>query len=174
MTERIAKPVVKNKFWVVEDGGEKVATIQATEDGGCVYVHNEKREHFPSVNILKKQYNIKFGTVKKPSQVKTKTVYGFPITGRAYNEVYDVQRKLAVFSKTPKSRSLHCAGYYIIKTSHIWVSAFCPKNITLSRYEFHGPFITESEMKKQLKAHNANTQSRSTKLQQSRKTNEPD
>ncbi len=152
MTERIAKPVVKNKFWVVEDGGEKVATIQATEDGGCVYVHNEKREHFPSVTLLKKQYNIKFNKSKIPAKPKTKMVYGFPITGNAYNEVYDVQRKLAVFSKTPKSRSLHCAGYYIINMGHQWVDAFCPKNITLSRYEYCGPFTTETEMKKQLKA----------------------
>lgn len=152
MTERIAKSVIKNKFWVVEDGGEKVATIQATEDGGCVYVHNEKREHFPSVNTLKKQYGIKFSTVKKQKKLKTKLVYGYPVTGRAYNEVYDVKRKLAVFAKTPKSRSMYCAGYYIIKVNSQWIDSFCPKNITLSRYEYCGPFVTEAEMKKQLKA----------------------
>jgi hypothetical protein len=151
MTERIAKPVVKNKFWVVEDGGEKVATIQATEDGGCVYVHNEKREHFPSVNILKKQYNIKFRTSKKPNQLNNKMVYGFPISGRAFNVVYDLQRKLAVYSKNVKSRSLYCAGYFIIKMNTGWATAFCPKNITLSRYEYLGPYQTGIEAKAQLK-----------------------
>ena len=31
----IAKPIVKNKFWIVERDGEKLATIQAIdEDGG--------------------------------------------------------------------------------------------------------------------------------------------
>ena len=53
MNERIAKPVVKNKFWVVEDQGHRVATIQATVDGGFVYVHDEEREHIPSLKLLK-------------------------------------------------------------------------------------------------------------------------
>ena len=65
MSELIAKPVIKNKFWVVEDSGQKIATIQAKDDGGYAYVHDEQREYFPSVKNLKLKYNIKFGTDKK-------------------------------------------------------------------------------------------------------------
>ena len=61
MSELIATPIIKNKFWVVEDQGEKIATIQARDDGGFVYVHEDFREHFSNVNTLKKTYNIKFG-----------------------------------------------------------------------------------------------------------------
>jgi hypothetical protein len=32
MSELIAKPVIKNKFWVVEESGNKIATIQARDD----------------------------------------------------------------------------------------------------------------------------------------------
>jgi hypothetical protein len=146
MSERIATPVIKNKFWVVEDQGKKVATIQAREDGGYVYVHDEEREYFPSVNILKKKYNIKFGLTAKSKKPASNEVYGFPASGKSYNQIYDVVKKLPVYSKNPKSKSLYCAGYYLIKLNGTWTTAYCPKNITLNRYEFQGPFRTEKEM----------------------------
>jgi ethanolamine utilization protein EutP (predicted NTPase) len=34
MTELKAKSVVKDKFWIVEEGEKKIATIQAIEEGG--------------------------------------------------------------------------------------------------------------------------------------------
>lgn len=151
MTERIAKPVVKNKFWVVEDHGEKIATIQARDDGGFVYVHDEQREFFPSVKNLKQKYNIKFDLLERPKKENIKTVYGYPVTGKAHNQVWDVQRKLPIYSKTPKSKSLFCAGYYLIKLNGIWTKDFCPKNITLSRYDYIGPFSIKEDMHKTYK-----------------------
>ena len=151
MTERIAKPVVKNKFWVVEDHGQKIATIQARDDGGFVYVHDEQREFFPSVKNLKQKYNIKFSSPDRVKKENNKTVYGYAVSGRAYNQVWDVQRRLPVFSKTPKSKSLFCAGYYLIKLSETWTEHFCPKNITLARYNYAGPFKTKNQMQINLK-----------------------
>lgn len=151
MTERIAKPVVKNKFWVVEDHGQKIATIQARDDGGFVYVHDEQREFFPSVKNLKQKYNIKFDLLERPKKENIKTVYGYPVTGKAYNQVWDVQRKLPIYSKTSKSKSLFCAGYYLIKLNGIWTKDFCPKNITLSRYNYIGPFSIKEDMNKTYK-----------------------
>jgi hypothetical protein len=148
MNQPIAKPVIKNKFWVVENRGQKIATIQAREDGGFVYVHDEQREFFPSVKVLKQKYNIKFGLLEKNKKENLKTVYGYPVTGKTYNEVWDVQRKLPIYSKTAQSKSLFCAGYYLIKLNHCWSEQYCPKNITLSRYEFKGPFKSKEEMKK--------------------------
>ena len=155
MNERIAKTIVKDKFWVVEDQGEKVATIQAREDGGYVYVHDEQREYFPSVKNLKQKYNIKFSGANRLTKSETNLVYGYPITGRAHNQVFDIQRRLPVYTKTPKSRSLFCAGYYIVKINHAWTAAFCPKNITLNRYEYVGPYVNETVMQNQLKELNA-------------------
>ena len=155
MADRIAKPVVKDKFWVVEDHGTRVATIQATVDGGFVYVHDDEREHIPSLKLLKQKYNIKFGAASKPPKEETVTVYGYPITGRSYNQVYDVQKKLPVYSKTPKSRSMFCAGYYLVKINQAWIENFCPKSITLNRYSYLGPFKTEQAMKQCLKEQNA-------------------
>ena len=51
-----AKPVVKNKFWVVEEGGRQVATIQASPDG-LVLVKGHQREKFVNFKLLKDKYN---------------------------------------------------------------------------------------------------------------------
>lgn len=151
MTERIAKPVVKNKFWVVEDCGKKIATIQASDDGGFVYVHDEQREYFSNVKNIKQKYNIKFSSIEKTKKENSKTVYGFPTTGKAYNQVWDVQRRLPIYSKTPKSKSLFCAGYYLVQLNCQWTEHFCPKNITVNRYKYLGPFKSKDEMNNILK-----------------------
>ena len=62
----IAKPIVKNKFWIVERDGEKLATIQAIdEDGGYAYVHDDQREVFPTIKLLSSKYNIEFARAEK-------------------------------------------------------------------------------------------------------------
>jgi len=153
MADRIAKPVVKNKFWVVEDRGHKVATIQAVEDGGFVYVHDEQRERFNSIKLLSKQYNIVFDKSSKKiaKVVAGNHIHGYPTQAKAHNELYDITRRLPVYTKTAKSKSYFCAGYYIIQFDSHWAKAYCPKLITLNRYPFLGPFKTQEEMQAELR-----------------------
>ncbi|HET8688662.1 MAG TPA: hypothetical protein VFM18_18765 [Methanosarcina sp.] len=154
VNEMIAKPVIKNKFWIVEEGGIKIATIQAIDDdGGVAYVQNEQREVFPSIKILKKHYNIEFAKAEKIKREKQDvyTVYGFPTNSRPYNEVLDVKRYLPIYTKSSKSKSFFCAGHYLIKFSNTWVKAYCPKLITLNRYEYQGPFKTIERVTEALK-----------------------
>lgn len=68
--------------------------------------------------------------------------------------MFDVKRHLPLFTKSNKSKSVYCAGYYIIKFDKGWVKSFCPKLITVERYQYEGPFKTELEMKQRL--NNAN------------------
>ena len=70
--------------------------------------------------------------------------------------MFDIRRKLPLFTKSSDSKSLYCAGYYVIKFDKGWVKSFCPKLITLQRYEYKGPFKTESEMKAALNQVNKN------------------
>lgn len=147
MSELVAKPVVKNKYWIVEDDGQQIATIQAVEDGGFVYVHDDQRERYPSVKVLSKQHNIKFTTsTKKAKAPADNQVYGFPIAGKSFNEVYDVKRRLPIYTKTEKSKSQYCAGYYLIQLNDAWTTAFCPKSISVNRYPYLGPFASEKAM----------------------------
>ena len=41
-----------------------------------------------------------------------------------------------LFTKSKKSKSLYCAGYYIIKFDKGWVRSFCPKLVTLESYDY--------------------------------------
>jgi len=153
--EAIAKPVVKDKFWIVEQYGSKIATIQAVdENGGYVYVHDNEREHFPSIKLISKKYNIQFVKAEKVKKTIDNTVYGFPVaSGTPANQVFDVQRYLPIYTKGTKSKSFFCAGYYLIKFGSSWHRQLSPKLITLNRYEYFGPFQTQEAADAALRDH---------------------
>jgi len=151
----IAKPIVKNKFWIVERDGEKLATIQAIdEDGGYAYVHDDQREVFPSINLLSKKYNISFVKAERKKSVEENNIYGFPTSGVAYNALFDVQKYLPIYTKERKSKSYYGAGYYAVKLNSTWVRQYCPKLITLNRYEYCGPFSTLEAVDKEVHERN--------------------
>lgn len=151
MTELIAKPVLKNKYWIVESEGSKVGTIQAVEDGTIVYVHDQGREKFASIKLLTKAYNFTFAKLAntKTSEVKHQ-IYNFPIMGKAYNVLWDLKNKVPVFTKSNKSKSFFCAGYFLIEFSTGWEKVFCPKLITINRYKFFGPFDSADKAEQEL------------------------
>jgi len=154
MTELIAKPIIKNKFWIVEAEGNKIATIQAVEDGGFVYVQDQARQRYASIKVLSKEHNIKFDSSvqeKEKSAQQGHEIHGYPVGTKPWNVLYDVKHHFPIYTKTSKSKSYYCAGYYIIKFNNGWVKSYCPKFITLNRYEFKGPFKTKAEMQEQLK-----------------------
>ena len=69
--------------------------------------------------------------------------------------MYDVKNKLSLFSKSNNPKSLYCAGYYCIPFEKGWVKSFCPKQITIERYNYSGPFKTDIEMRTELSRVNA-------------------
>jgi len=154
MTELKATPVVKNKFWIVERNGEKIATIQAVDEGGFVFVDNEQRQPYASVKSIKNKLNIVFDRPKQNKVEISNEVYGFPASTRAYNCLYDVSKRLPIYTKNSKSKSYFCAGHYAIKFNNTWTKAYCPKLITLQRYEFLGPFRTKEELDNSIEATN--------------------
>ena len=82
-------------------------------------------------------------------------VYGYSTSCTPYNPMFDVKQRLALFTKSEKSKSLYCAGYFIIKFDKGWVKSFCPKLITVERYETKGPFKSDLEMRHELSRANA-------------------
>ena len=149
-----ASTVLKNKFWIVEDNGEKIGTLSYNDDR---YMFSSRVEtiFFDSKRQMKK----KFGSdivwtditpVAKSVPDEKYVVHGFPTSVSPYNTMYDVKRKLPLFTKSQKSKSSYCAGYYIIHFDKGWVKSFCPKLITIERYNFEGPFKTDMEMRSEL------------------------
>lgn len=153
MTELHAKPIIDNKFWIVEQDGEKVATLRKNEDNrfvmsneGGIEIYDTKKsltdrfgKNFFIVKIVKESYN------SLPNEV-----HGYATSTEPHNAMFDIRKKLPLFTKSSDSKSLYCAGYYTIKFEKGWVKSFCPKKITLERYPYKGPFKTELEMKQVL------------------------
>jgi hypothetical protein len=153
-TEIQAKPIVEGKFWIIEQGGTKIGTLHKKENNKFVLSSNEGNTHFSKKDELitafgKDFFSRKIKTTVSP-QEEVKDVYGYPASCHPYNPMYNVQKKLPLFTKSQASKSLYCAGYYIIRFDKGWVRSFCPKLITVERYENRGPFKTDLEMKQAL------------------------
>ena len=148
-----AKPVLKDKFWIVEDNEKRIGTLSWSDDRYMFSSHAETCFFDNERQINKKLGIIIWGeetSTKKILDNEDLQIHGYPTRVTPYNSMYDVKRKLPLFTKSEKSKSLYCAGYYIIRFEKGWVKSFCPKLITVERYETRGPFKTEFEMKQEL------------------------
>ncbi len=146
-----AKPILKNKFWIIESDGERIGTLSKQEDKRYMYSCATGTEYFNDT----KSFNTFLGGVSwdKTSisdDTRHKEIHGFNTSTTPYNVMYNVQKKLPLFTKSKKSKSLYCAGYYIIRFDKGWVRSFCPKLVTLEKYPFKGPFKTEFTMRQEL------------------------
>ena len=153
-----AKTLVKDKFWIVEQNGQKLGTLQKQDDNGWIFLTKQKdRQVFHTKESLLTKFGIDIfetSNIIKQDQVNEQVdnfdVHGFPCSQHPYNPMFDVQKQLPVYTKTPKSKSQFCAGYYIICFEKGWRKAYCPKMITLSRYKHKGPMKTKLEMQQVL------------------------
>lgn len=140
----IAKPVVKNQFWIVTDGKEKVGNVIADGSGFEVKL-NGGVAHFKNTSAIKKQTHIEF---QPPSKEKTKQELPFteyPTTSKVYNSILDIKRKIHLYTKTPKSKCYYAAGWYVLNQGNEPTVEFCPKYIFIQRYGYEGPFKTQAE-----------------------------
>lgn len=153
MTDIHAKPVIENKFWIVEKDGAKFATLRKSEDNRFVLSNEAGVRIYDNKKSLTDQFGKDFflvKIVKEANNANPLEVHGYPTSTDPHNAMYDIQKKLPLFTKSSDSKSLYCAGYYVIKFDKGWVKSFCPKKITLERYEYQGPFKTEIEMRQRL------------------------
>ena len=154
MTDDIhATPIIPEKFWIVEQAGVKLATLRKNEENRFVMSNVEGVKIYDTAQSLTKEFGKDFFVakiVKEADSAKDNEVQGFSTSCTPHNGMYDIRRKLPLFTKSDDSKSLYCAGYYVIKFEKGWVKSFCPKLITLQRYEYKGPFKTDIEMKQVL------------------------
>lgn len=153
MTDLHAKPVIQDKFWIVEKDGTKFATLRKNEDNRFVMSNEKGVRIYDNKKSLTDQFGKDFFVVKivkEANNAQPLEVHGYPTSTDPHNAMYDIQKKLPLFTKSSDSKSLYCAGYYVIRFEKGWVKSFCPKKITLERYEYQGPFKTELEMRQRL------------------------
>lgn len=149
-----AKILVPNKEWLIKANDRKIGTVSKAKKG-YVFLRNGKAIPFKDLAEINSQFGVALfeESIKKhklETAPKSYSIYDYPCSSKPFDPVYNIKQKLPLYSKSSKSKSLFCAGYYVIKFHKGWRKAFCPKLITLERYPFKGPFKTEDEMKSQL------------------------
>jgi hypothetical protein len=154
-----AKVLIPEKEWLIKDGRKKIGSIAKVKKGYELLCHG-KSIPFKDLAEIKNQIGI---SMFEESIKKTKKelgdpgayfIYDYPCKTKPFEPLYNVHKKLPLYTKRLKSKSQHCAGHYIIKFRKGWVKSFCPKLITLERYPYQGPWKTEEESRVALKKAN--------------------
>ncbi|MBR20500.1 MAG: hypothetical protein CMA64_10220 [Euryarchaeota archaeon] len=155
------KTIIKNNFWIMEEDGTKVGTVNKMDQKNYQIFsrHSERPVKYTMNEIITKwgedcfkdpvEVDVAQNITKDGNQYM---LFGYPCANEPTNEMYEVQRKLPLYTKNNKSNSVHSAGYYIVEyPSNGWTRSFCPKLVTLERYPYRGPFKTKADMAMALK-----------------------
>lgn len=142
----VAKPIIKNQRWIVLDRGIKVGAVEATTSGYRVQIGSTENCYDSTTNI-ENFVKIKFERpqTSQQSEEVSLTYAKWPTTGKTYNDVMDIKRKLHLYTKESDSKCYYASGWFKIKMNDDWQTLFCPKYIYVTRYEYKGPYMTESE-----------------------------
>jgi hypothetical protein len=144
MTELIAKPIIKDQYWVVTDGEKKVGNVQANSAGYEVILNGSTLQ-FNNTGDIRKQTKISFQPMKS-NNTRIKMPYPeYPSPNKTYNDMFDIKRKLHIFTKSTKSKCYHVAGWFNIDQNGQKQTIFCPKYIFIQRYPYDGPYKSEDE-----------------------------
>jgi hypothetical protein len=140
----IAKPVVEKKFWILTENDIKIGNVQAFNDGYQLEI-DDQISQFKSLKSIEKTVNVKFEALPKKTVVKNSTVHGYPAPKIINNAVWDLNKKLPLFTKGIKSKCWYAAGWYNVQRNDEWDTIKCPKLIFLQRYSYEGPFHNKEE-----------------------------
>jgi len=142
----IAKPVIDNQFWILQEGDRKIGNIEACDGGYQVKINNQVAQ-FKTIRMAAQRVNIQFEpAIKKvKATVAANLVHGYPTKSRVNNPMWDVKMKLPIYTKTGKSKSWFAAGWYQVKKGRSWSVVQDPKLIVLQRYPYQGPFYSQQE-----------------------------
>jgi len=139
----IAKPIIQDQYWVVTDGERKVGNVVANSAGYEVKLNGSFLQ-CNNTDEIKAKTNIKFESIKFTNKVEIPYI-DLPTPEEKYNYMYDVKRKLHLFTTDTKSKCLRVAGYFVMNINGTISVELCPKYIFIQRYPYYGPYKTEDE-----------------------------
>lgn len=156
MMKANAKTLIPGKEWLLRDESNKIGTLSKCKKG-YQFLQKGKILPFRDFSKINNYLEITFTdeTVNQKDVANYEySIYNFPCDGKPYDPVYSIKEKLPLYIKNKKSKSVFCAGYYLVKFRKGWVKSFCPKLITLQRYIYAGPFKTEDALEEYNAKHN--------------------
>ena len=140
----IAKSVIDRKYWILQENNQKVGNVEACDGGYQVRINNQVAQ-FKTIRMVEQRVHVQFepGIRAVKTRHEPNLVHGYPVAGRVCNPMWDVPKKLPIYTKTTKSKSWFAAGWYQVKKGRNWTVVQGPKLILLQRYPYAGPFYTK-------------------------------
>jgi hypothetical protein len=140
----VAKPVVKDQYWILKENNQKVGEI-ASANGELVVKFKDPTRFKTFKMNGRVAPGIEFEPPVERSDSEKNFVHGYEVKGLVFNPVWDVKQRLPLFTREDKSKSWYAAGWYLVKQHRNWKAVQHPKLITLQRYPYQGPFFTKEE-----------------------------
>lgn len=139
-----AKPIIDKHYWILTQNDAKIGAITANNTGYTVTIRGH-RQQFTDMRRLKTGLKIDLPAIPRVPRSNHTKVHGYDAGCRAYNNMWHVQLRVPVFTKSIKSRSWYAAGWYAVQQARSWKIVRNPKLILLQRYKFQGPFHSREE-----------------------------
>jgi hypothetical protein len=140
----VAKTIVNNKFWIVLDGPNKVGAITVDNNSYTLNL-GAKRVEFSSAENINDFLKLEFQRPSTEPEKKNALYSAWPNTGKTFNDMIDIQRRLHLFTKEQHSKCYYVSGWFRVKTHDHWETCFCPKYLYIQRYDYRGPFCTREQ-----------------------------
>lgn len=143
----VAKPVIDQQFWILQQGAEKIGNVEACAGGYQVRINNQITQ-CKTIRMVEQRMGVRF----EPPMIRIRpkstanSVHGYPTVSPAHNPVWDVPLSLPLYTKGIKSRSWFAAGWYSVRKGRKWRVTQDPKLIVLQRYPYAGPFHTVDQV----------------------------
>ena len=96
-----AKEIIDGKFWIIENEGNKVATLAYSDERYMVTDVNGSRFVNNKIDLEKDLGKLSWSSLEI-TEVTLDDVHGFPTSCTPHNPLYDVKQKLPLFTKSTK------------------------------------------------------------------------
>lgn len=148
----ILKEITDNSWLILsEDDQERIGLLSSNPNGFVLLARDGKVNFATKQDVEEFFEEDVFSKIIQPVVVQQKEYFikGYPVD---FDNPFEpeLDSELPLFTKTKNSKVYHCAGYYCILFPKGWTHSFCPKQATLDKYQYVGPFKTEMEMKSHL------------------------
>jgi len=140
----VAKPVVKDQYWILKEDNKKIGELESAGGELVVKLKDPARLKTYKMNgrVLP---GIEFERPVERSESEKNFVHGYEVKGAVHNPVWDVKQRLPLFTREDKSKSWFAAGWYLVRQHKNWRTVQHPKLITLQRYAYQGPYHSKEE-----------------------------
>ena len=147
---------VTRASWLIinedKEDNQNVGLLSLNNNEEYFMLHNKQKITFRSKAEVEQHLgnNIFNSIIEniKAASADQNFVDGFPVSLPNLQGISNHPSGLPTYTKTSKSDTIYCAGYYCIKyTNGGWLQSYCPKLATLELYGYEGPYSIESEMR---------------------------